>query len=487
MKDDAVRSAGFQFAPQPSVLIDMSDAKIVACNRAFSVLLGYSEEELVERSIDVVVAQTGRATMHDALAATRTSPLLGHEAAVELCREDGMSVRVRMRSLLVNEGLTDPARAVITVDEISTTSDEYDAFFAMLAHELRNRLSNFRLAAQILKRETAPEGSRWQWGLSVMDQQAGELTQLTNDLLDVSRLARGRLTPLRQLVDLRAVVHQTTTERAASDDPDIRPVQWADDHGPVLVYGDPQRLRQVVALLLSLADTGRDGEAAVADDDGPPRLSLTSDTEHVRLGVRGPGIEADLFPGDLDPFRAAARAAAGRPGLGLEPLLIAGLTERMGGEIRVEPPLVELTFPIANEPGFAEDLEETGSGPAIDEASPTTQVLIVDDDAGAAHTLSLLLAGAGITVKTANDGHQGLQTAIDWRPDVALLDLKLPGLDGYALARRLRTHFGESLKIIALTGLDDPADRARVQAAGFDHHVIKPADIDALRVLVKAP
>ena len=479
MIDDTLRAAAFEFAPQSTAVIDIERGRILACNRAFSVLLGYSEEELVDRPLSIIVAHASQKTMQDALQATRTSPLLGHATSLHLRREDDTDVQVHMRCRLIDDGPS-PVRAVIAVDEMTPTHDDQDAFFAMLAHELRNRLSNFRLAVQLLDREDVPAGSRWRWGLSVMAQQVADLSQLTDDLLDVSRMARGRLAPKRETIDFRGLVTDVVRDRpkpsrSDAESEDTATVEFVDTIDPTqtaTVRGDTERLKQVLALLLEIAQT---------PESETLQLWLSADDDNVRVQVRGPGIQPGLFPDDLDMFAAAARAAAARPGLGLEPLLVSGLVERMDGRLIVRPGEIEMTLPQIES---ALPAVEAGTTPMSESPPEGRKVLVVDDDRGAANTLALLLSTAGHAVDKAHTAEQGLERALIFRPQVALLDLRLPGMNGYDLARRLRAEFGQSLTIIALTGLDDPADRARVREAGFDHHLVKPIDVEVLKSLL---
>ncbi len=467
MSDDVLRAAGFHFAPQAAALVDLADGRLLACNRSFSVLLGFSEEELAGRALKMVVPDTAHKALTEALESTRTSPLLGHEAMLPVQREDGSSVKVRMRSRLVDDGRASPMQAVIAIDELGAPEHQ-DAFISMLAHELRNRLSNVRLAVQLLEREPLPDGDRWRWGLSVMHQQIEELGQLTEDLVDVSRLARGRLTLDRRPVDLSAMIREVVAQR--EDAGEQVPIRLSmDDDGPVIVLGDERRLRRVLWLLLLLAQT----PAATCVD-----VRLSADDGRACLRVLADGIDAELIPDDLDVFRASARAPASRLGLGLEPLLVRGLVQRMDGDLNVRAGVFEVRLRRGRPSDDHEWPEPTTDG-------AEGHVLVVDDDRGAANTLALLLSSSGHAVEMAHDGEHGLKMAIAHRPKAALLDLKLPGMDGYALARRLRERFGRDLKLIALTGLDDPTDRARAKEAGFDHHLVKPLDVDELKSLLR--
>ncbi|MEM7675112.1 MAG: PAS domain-containing sensor histidine kinase, partial [Myxococcota bacterium] len=298
MSDDALRAAAFEFSPQSAVLVDAAHGRILGCNRAFSILLGYSEEELIDRRLDVILPVRARDAMYDALEATRTSPLLAHETTLPLRREDETEVSVRVRCRWIDEGATMGDRAVITVDELLASPDSRDAFFSMLAHELRNRLSNLRLAVQILRREPEPYGSRWPWGLQVMEQQVGGISTLIDDLLDVSRMARGRLTLKREPVEVSKAV-DTAVERwrARQDD---RPPQ-VDAHvntSDAMVAGETDRLIQIVDRLLELASAGQE----------PLSVKTFEEGREVAVVVGGPGLKPGAFSNDLDLFAAAARA-----------------------------------------------------------------------------------------------------------------------------------------------------------------------------------
>ncbi|MEL7370517.1 MAG: histidine kinase dimerization/phospho-acceptor domain-containing protein, partial [Myxococcota bacterium] len=253
MSDDALRAAAFEFSPQSAVLVDAAHGRILGCNRAFSILLGYSEEELIDRRLDVILPVRARDAMYDALEATRTSPLLAHETSLPLRREDETEVSVRVRCRWIDEGAATGERAVITVDELPNSPDSRDAFFSMLAHELRNRLSNLRLAVQILRREPEPDGSRWPWGLQVMEQQVTGLTMLTDDLLDVSRMARGRLSLKREPVDVAAAVDAAIERWKARQDGPPLEIDVRMDASDALIAGETERLIQIIDRLIDLA------------------------------------------------------------------------------------------------------------------------------------------------------------------------------------------------------------------------------------------
>ena len=409
MNDDALRVAGFQFAPQASAVVDLEQGRILGVNRALCVLLGYSEEELIDQPFDQLASTDDRQAFRDAVQATRSSPLLGYETCLPLRREDGSDLRVRLKSRLIDEGMGAPIRAVVTVDELcgdeneappeapaSSDDQDRDAFFAMLAHELRNRLSNFRLAVQILRREDAAPDSRWGWGLSVIDQQVIELAQMTDDMLDASRLMRGGLKPQQAPLDLVPLVETAVAQRQNASNRRTH-IDLKVPPRPVAVLGDPPRLQQIVSLLLNVAympDVERLG------------VALTVDGEQACLTVRGPGLQPQLFTEHLDMFAAATQAANHRPGLGLEPLLASGLIARMQGRLVVQTGVAEARWALID----AARLTEPAATPDARD-NTARRVLVVDDDPGAANTLVMLLSNADLTVEVAHDGQRALASA----------------------------------------------------------------------------
>ena len=463
MTDESLRAIGYQFAPQASAIVDASNGRFMACNRAFSVLLGFSEEELVGQSVDVVVPSHVSEGLRDALDATRTSPLLGHEAVFTFRREDGSDLSGRMRSRLIDDRWDGPPRIVIAVDEVDSAPTERDDFLALLAHELRNHLSNARLTVQLLRREEAPNADRVRWGLSVMSQQIEALRRLTDNLLDLSRMARGVMTIERQPLDLTKLLRSIAdSEPAEPEQPSVIELSVPDT--PVAILGDERRLHRALVLLIELvAHKGPD----------PIALSLTDDGRHANVVVRAERIDAELL------HNADASSTTTDSGLGLEAQLVRGLIEQMDGEIRVAPKAVSIR--LLKSEVVPLPSTELGAG----DRAADGHVLVVDDDRGAANTLALLLSSSGLVVEMAHDGEHGLKMAMAHRPKAALLDLKLPGMDGYALARQLRERFGPEMTLIALTGLDDPADRERAKEAGFDHHLVKPPDVDELKSLLR--
>jgi len=351
-----------------------------------------------------------------------------------------------------------------------------DAFLAMLAHELRSPLSATGNAAQILQMK-APDDPDVRWCCDVIRRQTGRLSRLMDDLLDVSRIGRGKLVLRREAVDLRGVVEREAKRHRLD-------VSLPGE--PIGVTVDPARIEQVVVNLLSnAAKYSEEGRtiAISARRDGP--------TAVVRVEDEGVGMTPEVLARIFDPFtQAEATIGRSQGGLGIGLAIAKSLVEMHGGGVAAEsdgPGLgsaftvrLPLSGPIASGPEAPE--------PTPPPAATARRVLVVDDNSDAALSLGRLLEGAGHHVATALDGPSALEIAAEFRPEAAVLDLGLPGMDGFELASRLRrTPGGRAMLLVALTGYGREDDRRRARRAGFDHHMMKPADVVALARLLAGP
>ncbi len=358
-----------------------------------------------------------------------------------------------------------------------------DEFLAMLAHELRNPLAPLRNASHLLQQPGLDRPAVERAG-AMMGRQVQQLGRLVDDLLDLSRIARGKMELRRERVDLREVA------RRAADV--SRPLAEARRHeltvslpgAPVPVLADPARLEQVLTNLLNNA-------ARYTPEGG--RIWLTAEVEGggVVVSVRdtGIGIPPGMLPHIFGLFAQVGRAeerAGGGLGIGLS--LVKSLTEMHGGsvEARSEGPgrgsefVVRWPLPAEQPPAGVNAPPD--NAPA---AVRALRVLVVDDNADAAESLAMLLRLWGHDVAVAQDGPAALRTAAARPPEVALLDIGLPGMDGYELARLLRQQPGPGRAVlVALTGWGQEEDRRRAREAGFDHHLVKPVDLSALQGLL---
>jgi PAS domain S-box-containing protein len=358
-----------------------------------------------------------------------------------------------------------------------------DEFLATLAHELRNPLAPIRTAAEML---TLPNLSDEQlsWSGQVIHRQVEHMARLLDDLLDVARITQGKLQLRLQPVDLGAVV-DTAVEAA-------RPLLTARKHGltvelppdlPTFV-ADPVRLAQVLSNLLT---------NAAKYTDSPGRISLTARVENdgLRIAVSDNGIGlspaalADVFTMFSQVHDSRARAEGG---LGIGLALVKGLVDLHGGTTEVFSEgagrgsefVVTLPCSLPETAGAAELIPADKAG----DATTCRKILVADDNQDAANTLALLLRLAGHDVRTAYGGHTALTLAREFQPEFALLDIGMPDLDGYEVARQLRlTDGGKNVRLIALTGWGQDEDKRRAREAGFDQHLTKPVDPQRLDAL----
>jgi two-component system CheB/CheR fusion protein len=357
-----------------------------------------------------------------------------------------------------------------------------DQFLAMLSHELRNPLGAILNAACVVKRLPAQGGS-FAAALAVIERQAHQMSALLDDLLDVARVMQGKIVLAQEEVDLGATVQDAVAAvRARLEAGNLQLVLDLPDQ-PLYVRGDPTRLQQIQVNLLTNA-------VKFTPDGGRIALRLCREEDAAVLTVRdeGQGIPSGMLESIFELFvQADTTLHREQGGLGIGLTLVRMLVEMHGGtvtaasagagkgsEFRVRLPLL-VTAP--------------SPAPAVTAGSPrvVSKVLIVEDNADVRSMLHTLLELEGHDVQEAADGGQGLETLAREPFDVALIDIGLPGIDGYELARRARSSCGRRCpRLVALTGYGRASDREAVQAAGFDEHLVKPCDPDDLfRVLAK--
>jgi CheY-like chemotaxis protein/two-component sensor histidine kinase len=327
---------------------------------------------------------------------------------------------------------------------------------------------------------------RLQRARDVIDRQVVQLARLVDDLLDVSRITRGKIALRKEPLDLATVVARAVETSRPLLDGRRHELTVALPPGPVRVEADAARLTQVVGNLLNNA-------AKFTDEGGHIRLTVEPDGDGAVVRVRddGLGIAADLLPRVFDLFTQGDRSLArSEGGLGIGLTLVKSLVEMHGGTVSAHSDgpgsgsefVVRLPVVQAR---FASPTGDGRGGQADGQASPSRRVLVVDDNADTAESLALLLRVKGHEVRTAHDGATALQDAGAFQPEVVLLDLGLPRMDGYEVARRLRAQVGlRKALLVALTGYGQEEDRRRAEEAGFDAHLTKPADPTALQRLL---
>lgn len=381
-------------------------------------------------------------------------------------------------------------RLKLALEEARDADRRKDEFLAILSHELRNPLAPIRTAAEMLRTENlTPE--RREKTREVIERQVDHLVRLIDDLMDVSRISRGVITLRQEPVDLSSVVgHAVETHRALLDARSQQLSLELPERGP-LVLGDPTRLSQVVGNLLNNAAkyTGTNGRVSV-------RLETEGQDAVLRVKDNGVGIPPHMLSKVFELFTQVKRDQDRAPGgLGIGLAIVRRLVERHGGVVRASSAgpgkgtevIVRLPR-MVEEPFLASQVRQPDP-----EHTDARRVLVVDDNEDAASALAELLELEGHESRTASDGLEAVQIAEEWKPDVVLLDLGMPRIDGYEAARRIRAQpWGKEMGLVALTGWGQRQDRERTAACGFDAHLVKPIRIEALleilaRVTTEAP
>jgi PAS domain S-box-containing protein len=375
-------------------------------------------------------------------------------------------------------------------EALEAASTNLTDFIAVLAHELRNPLAPIRNAVQ-LQRLAAPGDPVQELSRNIIDRQSGQLSRMVEDLLDVSRITRGTLS-----FDMRPVGVATIIERAVETS---RPAISEAGHTlkvelgelPPHINGDELRLAQALTNLLNNA-------ARYTDAGGEITLKVTSIkgvTSKVAISVRdtGRGIEPAFLHSIFGMF-VQGRNMMNRPaaGLGVGLALARSIVELHHGTLTVasegtgKGAEFTITLPALAEGSDAAEapMADAPAAPAKSPSEKKYRILVVDDNVDAADSLGMLLKVLGADVRVAHDGRDALAMFPEYMPAVVLLDIGMPGMDGYEVARTIRARHGSEVTIVALTGWGQDKDRQRAREAGFDHHLVKPAEIDALQALL---
>ena len=363
--------------------------------------------------------------------------------------------------------------------QLAESDRRKDEFLAILAHELRNPLQPLQTAVELLAvEETKPVPPRVR---AIIERQVQSIGRLVDDLLDVARFQTGKLELRREPIDLGTLV-----EQAAADS---RPAATARKHeivvtarGPATtVFGDPVRLVQVLSNLLSNAIKYTEAGGRITIEWGTDK---TDGCAFMRVTDNGRGIPPELLPRIFDMFVQERVTGSGAGGLGLGLGLAKRLVELHGGRMNATSPgpnkgaTFEVKLPVADHATLQ------GYRPKGDETAPVPRALravVVDDAADLRELVSDLLRMKGHEVTAVEDGASAVRVIREQLPDVALIDIGLPEMDGYEVARRLREQLpDQKLRLIAMTGYGQAADKAAATAAGFDAHIVKPASADKI-------
>jgi len=366
-----------------------------------------------------------------------------------------------------------------------------DEVLAVLAHELRNPLAPIRNAMEILSRSAADEQKVKQL-TEMMRRHVEQMVRLINDLLDVSRISRGKIELHREPVDLASVVSDAVESvRPFCESMDQELTVILPPH-PTYLNADPSRVTQVVGNLLNNASkfTDRGGQIRLTlervrgDRDAPEEA-------RIRVHDTGIGMAPEHLRRIFEMFtQLDTSLERSRDGLGIGLTLVKNLVEMHGGRIDARSAgLGRGSEFVVHLPILSDPLPLVPAGRQIVDSATTAQrrILVVDDNVDSAVSLAMLLRLNGHEVYTAHDGLEAVEATAKFQPDVILLDIGLPKLNGYEAARRIREQQGSRKPIlVALTGWGQEEDRRRSSEAGFDAHIVKPVDLDALSNLLVA-
>ena len=361
-----------------------------------------------------------------------------------------------------------------------------DIFLATLSHELRNPLAPIRNAATLLAKSViSPEDH--ERGRSIIVRQVRHMASLLDDLLDVSRITRGVFALKKEIVNLQVLLAEALETARPIIDAKRHIVTTDWPSSPIEVEADPVRLVQIMSNLLTNA-------AKYTDPEGLITFAVQVVGTEVSISVRDTGI--GLAPQMLDHVfemfsQIAPESKRSEGGLGIGLALVKGLAELHGGRIEVHSDGVErgseFVVKLPDLLAAKHPPPDNAKAPLSESVSPTTsrRVLIADDNIDGAESLAMLIEFSGHNVYLAHTGVDAFQMAATHRPHVAILDIGMPGMDGYQVAKRIKDQpWGLHMMLIALTGWGQEDDKRRAMQAGFDHHLTKPVDPEILDKLL---
>ncbi|CAK0777356.1 polar amino acid transport system substrate-binding protein [Gammaproteobacteria bacterium] len=374
-----------------------------------------------------------------------------------------------------NRDITERKRAEEALREADQRKDQ---FLAILGHELRNPLAPIRNAAELLHQGTSLTSDQVRWAADLLGRQVSHITRLVDDLLDVSRITRGKVQLQRIPVDLTEIASRALEQTRPLLEEAHHRLQTSFPAQPLTVEADPVRLAQVIGNLLT-------NTAKYTDPGGTVWLTVAEEAGQAVVQVRdnGIGIPPDLLPRVFDMFIQAEQGLdRARGGLGLGLTLARSLVEMHGGHIeaqssgRGQGSTFTVRLPLWRVSTSPPALTQSTSTP-----SSTRTILVVDDNPDVAESFALLLEIWGHHVHVVYNGEAAIATCSQLRPEIVFLDIGLPGIDGYETARRLRqTEAGRAVYLVAVTGYGQEEDVAQATAAGFDAHLLKPVVPEAL-------
>jgi PAS domain S-box-containing protein len=486
----------FQNAQDGILVLDAITLEIIDANRFITELLGYSRDELLGKELWEIgffgdkqasqavyqeLQERGYVRYEHLPLETKNGEsaevefisnlYLVDDLAVVQCNIRDISERSRMERKLQEQA-----------EALADLQRRKDEFLAMLSHELRNPLAPISNAVHLLRLQQ-DEDSIQQRARAIIERQVTQLTRLVDDLMDVSRITTGRILLRNERITINDVVeHAVETTRPLVEqrkhelNVSLSPL-------PIWLDADAARLEQVIVNLLTNA-------AKYTDEGGHIWLTVLREGDEcvMRLRDTGVGITPELLPRIFDLFTQAERSLdRSRGGLGIGLALVQRLVEMHGGRVDVHSALTEGSEFVVRLPTVPSPASPSSSirPETVKSDGSMLRVLVVDDNVDTAESLALLVKLLGHNVRMAHDGPAALQAAIDYLPNVVLLDIGLPGLTGYEVASQIRQQaILNGVVLAAVTGYGRESDRLLAMEAGFDHHLVKPVDFETVQQIL---
>ncbi|HLJ94629.1 MAG TPA: PAS domain S-box protein [Gemmataceae bacterium] len=486
----------FETARDGILLLDARTGKITAANPFMSELLAYAPGQLLGKELWEIGLFQDKASSQAAFRLLQERGYIRYDH-LPLVAADGRQVDVEFVSNLYQadhepviqcniRDITERRQLEWARAQAQASADLHrrkDEFLAMLSHELRNPLAPILNAVQLLRHQGEGANPLQAQARAIIERQVGQLKALVDELLEVSRITTDRIRLHFENVDVRGIVDRAVESARPLIDQRRHQLAVTLPPEPVWLYADSTRLEQVVVNLLTNA-------AKYTEEGGRISLALEREGDEAVLRVRdsGVGIAPDLLPRIFDLFMQAERSLdRSQGGLGVGLTVVQKLVEMHRGRVEVYSALGQgsefvVRIPVVQLPDSQPQPEpvEAAGRPA-----QSLRVLVVDDNVDQADSAALLLQVSGHEARVAYSGPAALEAAVEYRPDLVLMDIGLPGMDGYEVARRLRQQ--PSLRgtmLVAVTGYGQDSDRQRSRQAGFDHHLVKPVNMQALEAIL---
>jgi PAS domain S-box-containing protein len=489
----------FEAAHDGILILDASTQKITHVNPFLTTLLDYPAEYFLDKELwEIGFLKDKQASVLameqlDKIGSIRYEGLPledrhGQKHPVEMVAnkyEEGLHPVIQCNIRDIAERRKLEKQMLSQAAELSDLHRRKDEFLAMLSHELRSPLAPIANAVQLLGLPNGVESMLQRQARGIIERQVGQLQHLVDDLLEVSRITTGRVQLRQERVAIRGIVDGAIETARPLIDQRKHELSISLPQETLWLNADAARLEQVVVNLLTNA-------AKYTEEKGHISLSVQAEGDECVLRVRdtGVGIAPALLPKIFDLFTQAERSLdRSQGGLGIGLALVQRLTELHGGRVEVHSSLGQGSEFVVRIPLMS--IELTNTPPPSEVEDPTVvrplRVLVVDDNVDTVLSFSILLRASGHDVFTANDGLIAVQVANEQHPDVVLLDIGLPGLNGYDVAKRIRKQTGgNEIVLIALTGYGQDTDRELSAQAGFNHHLVKPARLEQVKEILAA-